>query len=521
MCNRFDIFVRDPEGTHMLRRLLNFAGVIACVFLITQIPLAAQVDTTPPVLTTFSFTPTTIDTTSGPATVTVNLSGTDDLSGIRYISVAFRSPSGTQWRSFPVGCTTGNTTCTASADITFPPYGEAGIWTVYAVQAYDASGNTTAYYTADLVAMGLPTQLTVASNQDVSPPVLTAFDFNPKEIDATSGPATVRATVGGTDDLSGISAIGVAFRSPSGTQWRSVPIGCTTGNTTCTASADIIFPQFGEAGIWTVSVVAYDASGNTTAYYTADLFAMGLPTQLTVASNQDVSPSVLTAFDFNPKVIDATSGPATVRATFGGTDDLSGIRYFSVTFQSPSGTQSRSVPVGCTTLSTTCTASADIIFPQFGEAGIWTVYGVQATDAVGNWKAYSTADLAAMGLPTKLLITPQVVPELVFINAGVVSAISKGKWSTVILQALVQNIGNLPASKVQVGFAYSIDGGLTFSNIGASKAATLAPGAAGIAAYSWKTQPGEYLIRVTIDPDNRVAEFDEANNSRDFPLTVR
>lgn len=59
--------------------------VIGVVQLLVAIPLLslAQSDTTAPQLTAFSFTPSTIDTTAGPATLTVNFSLTDDLAGAR------------------------------------------------------------------------------------------------------------------------------------------------------------------------------------------------------------------------------------------------------------------------------------------------------------------------------------------------------------------------------------------------------------------------------------------------------
>ena len=49
---------------------------------------SAQIqDITPPTLTALSFTPTTINTATGPANVTVSLSATDDLSGVRTINI--------------------------------------------------------------------------------------------------------------------------------------------------------------------------------------------------------------------------------------------------------------------------------------------------------------------------------------------------------------------------------------------------------------------------------------------------
>jgi hypothetical protein len=360
----------------------------------------------------------------------------------------------------------------------------------------------------------------LAAQDDTTPPLLTAFAFTPT-IDTTVSPATVTVTLTATDDVSGVASFEVWFQSPSHAQQRYTFRNCTPVSTSCTASLDLVFPQYGEAGIWTVLwVITRDVAGNTKWYYAEDVGAMPFPTQLTVISNEDISPPALTAFAFTP-TIDTTVSPATVTVTLTATDDVSGVASFEVWFQSPSHAQQRYNFRNCTPVSTSCTASLDLVFPQYSEAGIWTVLWVITRDAAGNTKWYYAEDVGAMGFPTLLLNAPGVVPELVLINAGAVPEAPKGKRSTVSLQALVQNIGTLTASNVRVGFAYSIDGGLTFSNIGASRAGTLAPGAAGIAEYTWKTSPGEYVVRITIDPDNRIAEYDETNNSRLFPVTVR
>ena len=63
---------------------------------------AESQDITPPTLTAFSFTPTTIDTRSRQAIVTVSLSATDDLSGIVHsVCGIFSSPSGEAISALP------------------------------------------------------------------------------------------------------------------------------------------------------------------------------------------------------------------------------------------------------------------------------------------------------------------------------------------------------------------------------------------------------------------------------------
>src|SRR5205823_10208555 len=68
-------------------------------------------------------------------------------------------------------------------------------------------------------AAGFPTDLTVVSIPDTTPPTLTAFDFNPKTISTGGATLNVSFTVAdpGTN-ASGATNFAIAFLSPSGAQ---------------------------------------------------------------------------------------------------------------------------------------------------------------------------------------------------------------------------------------------------------------------------------------------------------------
>ena len=70
-------------------------GVFATVLATCNVSSAwAQVsDVTPPQLLAFDFTPTSIDVTTSPQSVTATLHVTDDISGVSHVFVDFRSPS--------------------------------------------------------------------------------------------------------------------------------------------------------------------------------------------------------------------------------------------------------------------------------------------------------------------------------------------------------------------------------------------------------------------------------------------
>jgi len=372
-------------------------------------------DQTAPVLTALSFSPAAINTTAGSATVTVSYSVSDDLSGATSVCARFDSPSGAQVRSscasFPAVVSHSGT-----IDLEFPPFGEAGTYTLEVYGVGDAVGNVRGYSTAELAAAGYPTELTVTSVQDNTAPVLSALGFSPAAINTTAGSATVTVSYSLTDDLSGATSICGRFDSPSGTQVRSSCVAFPAA-TSHSGSFDLEFPPFGEAGTYTLEIYGLgDAVGNVRGYSTAALAAAGFPTELTVTSVQDLTAPVLTALGFSPTAINTTAGSATVTVSYAVTDDLSGATSICARFDSPSGAQVRS---SCVAFPAAAghSGSIDIDFPQFGEGGTWLleIYGVG--DAAGNVRGYTTAELAAAGYPTELQVN-QSEPVMLFLHGS-------------------------------------------------------------------------------------------------------
>ncbi len=150
----------------MKRNIILGKFALICLLFIALgvllVPSAHAVDdVTPPVLVDFSFTPTTVDVTNGPATVTFTAHITDDLSGIQQGTVFLQSPAGggyTGWFGLLSGTTLDGV---YQATVTIPQFVEEGTWTVCCLDLRDAVGNITVVHTAQLQAAGFPTQLTV------------------------------------------------------------------------------------------------------------------------------------------------------------------------------------------------------------------------------------------------------------------------------------------------------------------------------------------------------------------------
>ncbi|MEI7837475.1 MAG: SBBP repeat-containing protein, partial [Planctomycetota bacterium] len=159
-------FLQDVVGNY---RQPRESDLIALGFP-TKLTVTSTPDTTVPVLQSLSFTPTSIDTTTGNRTVTVTARITDDVSGFGSASVNFYSPSRAQQRGAGFIRISGDKNDGVyQATVTFPQYGEGGVWYVDWFFLQDVVGNYRQPRESDLIAQGFPTKLTITGND---PPTL-------------------------------------------------------------------------------------------------------------------------------------------------------------------------------------------------------------------------------------------------------------------------------------------------------------------------------------------------------------
>jgi len=119
---------------------------------------------------------------------------------------------------------------------------------------------------------------------DADPPVLTSFDFNPKQVDVSTQDQVVTCTIGLSDVGTGAYYTHCVFKN--GGQLRNCgpfafsPISGDAFDGTW--SCDVTIPVGSAEGAWTAQVIAYDQVGNQATYYTQDLQDAGYPAQLDV-----------------------------------------------------------------------------------------------------------------------------------------------------------------------------------------------------------------------------------------------
>src|SRR5262245_19531457 len=147
-------------------------AVMIAIFLVT-LPWKASTqtqDTTPPQLAAFSYSPMSIDTSSGSQTVTVTARITDNPSGFSVGILNFISPSRRQSRSrsfqYPNNLTSGTAQDgTYQLLVSFPQFSEAGTWHLDYIDLSDQAGNRIVLTETDLINLGFQTTLEVAQNR--------------------------------------------------------------------------------------------------------------------------------------------------------------------------------------------------------------------------------------------------------------------------------------------------------------------------------------------------------------------
>jgi hypothetical protein len=200
---------------------LIFVVTFLCVAL--SLSSAQSQDVTPPTLTAFSFTPTTLDTSAGPANVAVSFSATDNLSGIVNVRTDFESPSGTQLHSATSTFSPPTTSGSATVGATFPQFSEAGTWKVLQVVLTDAAQNFRGYRTTELAQLGFPTQLVVGATLVPVP----GNGFTPSAPAATVFQGDLALFVQGEDNRIYVNWL---FPNNQWTGWSAVPGGGSTSS---------------------------------------------------------------------------------------------------------------------------------------------------------------------------------------------------------------------------------------------------------------------------------------------------
>jgi len=165
------IIVEDiVENKHMyLTGELTTMGISTTLTVVND----DEEDVTAPLLTDFHYSSSIVDISSGPVSLGITLSATDDLSGLKEVNIGLFSPSHIDTvlteADFPVS---GALSGTLTTNVIIPQYRETGEcietgeWHIY-LNIGDCLGNWHGYSEITIASLGFPATLTVISTVDI------------------------------------------------------------------------------------------------------------------------------------------------------------------------------------------------------------------------------------------------------------------------------------------------------------------------------------------------------------------
>jgi hypothetical protein len=407
------------------------------------------VDTDPPQLSGLAIAPVSLQTTSGPATIGIDVGISDDVSGPAdngtLSSVAFDQPDGTTGPTATVAAsqrTAGTAQLgTYHTSLTLPQGSQLGTWTVATVTLVDGAGHTTSIDATTLAADGFATGFVVVSATLPDPPL---------SVTATAGEqqAAISWQPPADDGGSPITSY-VVSAQPSG---GSVTVD---GNATTT-----VFTGLSDGVVYTFTVAAVNAIGTGPDSASSNPVTPGAG---------DVDPPQLESLTLTPATAQTSSAPQMIAVTAHIVDAASGVAgtgtLSALTLDDPTGAVLGTATFGPATLTSGDANDGmytdTIMLPAGAAAGSYPIASVVLVDAAGNQATLDATALAAAGFPDSLMVTAAVVPDA----PSNVVAVAGDAQATVTWDAPVDDGGDALTSYTVTaqpgGATASVDGATT------------------------------------------------------------
>ncbi|MGI8400913.1 MAG: Ig-like domain-containing protein [Gemmatimonadaceae bacterium] len=328
---------------------------------------------------------------------------------------------------------------TGSASLTVTPVPVASVSVSLATSSLTVGGNTQATATVKDANGGILSGRSVAwasSNTSVATVnptgLVTAISAGTASITAMSESQSGSATLTVTPIPVASVSVSLAASSlrPGTTTQASATLRDANGNVLTGRSVAWSSTTETVATVNASGVVTAINLGTTTVTATSEGQSGGA--SLTVISGVDTTPPSIVALTISPQTVDVSSSAHTVTATARITDSGRGVIGFDFILTAPSGgiqasCQTRTIASGTSADGTwTCTAT----IPLGAQPGDWVI-AVNGWDAAQNMQGLRTAELNALGFPTKVTVVSQnpdttppsivsltVSPQTVDVTAG-------------------------------------------------------------------------------------------------------
>lgn len=349
-------------------------------------------DRTPPVLGTIRFDPGVVE---GGGVTTLTIQATDNISGVKSLRGEIQSPSGKALLPLYLQEVQGGTSFTYVLNI--PPAAETGIWFVKWLYLTDVADNSALTQVASASTAPPGGTFSVSSSEsDSIPPDVVEISFEKDTIEDEDR-NVIRVEV--TDDLSGVASVSGACQSPS--RSALIPFTCALDEATGLWMGEVVIPEHGDCGVWSVQqLAARDKAGNTT-HLTADSRPLAhADFKVAPRADCDSSPPTLDAFALSQTIVPGDSA-SEIRITASVHDVGTGAATVGGWFEGPVS-EGGLVP----RKDFTCVPDPEhpdapwtgtIQVPQFTARGIWKVRVIRLEDRARNFREYTTADPVLSG----------------------------------------------------------------------------------------------------------------------------
>jgi len=333
----------------------------------------------------------------------------DDISGIGYLEITFKAPSGTAvvkaTNTGPTGLVSGTlNNGTFQSQLTFPRYSAQGQWKVSGIIVRDQAGNTTNLDAGTLNQPELQPEVSQTGVGDVTAPTVHSVSASPSTINTSVSSQIITLTMDAQDDVSGISTYQVTLRPPSGNaavrSYGVADVARISGTINDgTFQSEASFPRYSAQGRWTVSqIVIRDRAGNTSTLNAGDLEQPELQPEINQTGIGDLERPTVTSVSVSPSTIDTSESFQDVTVAMEAQDDISGVYYYEITFKSPSGNATvKTSGVGVNNLVAGSlndgTFRSTARFPRYSAQGQWTVSILIVHDNASNYRSDSSSVL--------------------------------------------------------------------------------------------------------------------------------
>jgi hypothetical protein len=361
-------------------------------------------DTTPPVVSgTPTIDPSSVDLTSGPQVVTVQVPLTDDVSGVSWAAVDLIRGDVSYSTGFGTLISGDALDGIWEFDVRIEQDATSGSYTLH-VTAADEAGNFAE----------IPTSATLqVSGGDTTGPALSStVTMDQNVVDVSTEPATVILNAPLVDDISGVQFAYALFRR------NGDELSNSYGELVSGTPVDgiwrieaIIF-QDAAPGAWEVFIVAGDNA------YNESILATGLT--LTVTGGDVDPPALAGPIVVNPTTVDLSDPEASVLVEATLTDAGTGVMFVE-TYISRAGDDRHVGPLGLTSGDAfSGTWAAQLVLDPFISEGDWEVF-LFAYDAAGNaseLRSGTILTLTASDREPPVLVSSSVSPASADLTAG-------------------------------------------------------------------------------------------------------